>query len=544
MGVRRNQSEYIDVAVHWGNSELGRYQKRLSSCSRVRAGRGFLSNIRTKIWPLPKGFDIVVKRGDQLILNPKITWDGVFYDGNSITILNSSKPQSKIFVISHGASATLRFNHVTVLIRVGKLFNARNAKVAKKSGFRSSMFSFVAEQPIEWAALSIGLVASGLLLAPLTLMLLKSHPKRLTTISQLSEDRLLPYIGQDHLATAPNVLQFGLDRFRFIHNVWSFYEDLAVTLGFNEDPGKQSQVFSSTIEYYQELGESQTEALTSAEDAQRKKIYQPGERGRLLSIPTVLGESIDGKTLRVLDKIKVIKDSADELVKKRVDVATRFSADIGYKFEQKPSPTSTTDAFAKISAGFMGVESDDKMQAQLASDSAAKAALEQSRIFGKDRLRFGPVDCCSSPSGMPLTQDGISWIKPQLRNDQRSSITDGGVSTWGNLDSRQSPIINEPKSGTVDPASIEKTVAAGRYQLRLCYELALRRNQGARGSMEWRWIIDSQGQTSDLNLVRSSIKDEELVKCVREKIASWRFPRPKGGSVEIRYPFEFSKDKG
>jgi hypothetical protein len=32
--------------------------------------------------------------------------------------------------------------------------------------------------------------------------------------------------------------------------------------------------------------------------------------------------------------------------------------------------------------------------------------------------------------------------------------------------------------------------------------------------------------------------------CIRRKIATWRFPRPRRGAVEVSYPFEFAPSKG
>ena len=62
--------------------------------------------------------------------------------------------------------------------------------------------------------------------------------------------------------------------------------------------------------------------------------------------------------------------------------------------------------------------------------------------------------------------------------------------------------------------------------------------------MEWKWQIDTKGQLSQLSLMKSTLDDQELIQCVRQKIATWKFPKPKGGNVVIRYPFEFTKDKG
>jgi hypothetical protein len=266
-------------------------------------------------------------------------------------------------------------------------------------------------------------------------------------------------------------------------------------------------------------------------------------RGPIISIPTVRGESLDGRAQRIFDKISILSESSDELAKKRVETAEKFNADVGYKFEERKEADKTQEAFAKISQGFLGVESDDKMQERTAKDAAANAATIQLRTYGKDRLLFGRRECCHPPAGMPLTQDGVTWLQAQLNKDDDASLSELKASTWSSIEAKRGLSLGDHQAGQVDPTSVE-TVTAGRYQLKLCYEMALRRNKSAGGAMEWRWTIGSDGRASDLNLIRSSIRDDELVKCVREKIASWRFPRPEGGTVEVRYPFEFSRDKG
>jgi len=62
--------------------------------------------------------------------------------------------------------------------------------------------------------------------------------------------------------------------------------------------------------------------------------------------------------------------------------------------------------------------------------------------------------------------------------------------------------------------------------------------------MEWRWRIDSTGRLDALELVKSNINDPNMARCVRQKMSAWKFPKPRRGSVEITYPFEFSPSRG
>jgi hypothetical protein len=546
MAKQKKNNPHIEVVVLWGGSELGRCQKPLSKCSGISAGKSFLSTIRSRVWPRWDEIDILIKSRSGLVLNPNLPWDGVIKDSDGVHVLSSTKPQRKIVGISNISSASLRLDEMSILIRVGERRAPKVERAKKKRGYLASPLSFVATGGSEWVSLTLAAVGAAIIIGSIWFGLANRPRDSFDQITELPDSRILPFIGQSHLSSAPNILQTNLDRFNFVHSVWRFYSDLAVILGYGDDPGKSAQTFSSTIEYYQDLAEAQQKIIGAAESAQVKKLASSSNRGHFITVPTVRGESLDGRAMRIFDKISILRDASDGLAQRRIEVAEQFAADVGYKFEPKKDENKTQQAFAKISAGFMGVESDDKMQIRQATENAARAALVQTQIYGKDHLRFGLLDCCGSPAGAPLTQDGLTWLKPELDQADQSSFSEFGARSWGNAVAPGEKIsqASATKTGGLSPTIIERTVAAGRYQIRMCYELALRRNQLARGSMEWRWVINSQGRASELNLIKSSIKDDDMVKCVRDKIASWKFPSPDGGSVEVRYPFEFTRDKG
>jgi hypothetical protein len=470
----------------------------------------------------------------------------VIKDSDGVHVLSSTKPQRKIVGISNVSSASLRLDEMSILIRVGEKRAAKTEKTKRKAGYLASPLRFVATGGSEWVSLTLAGVGAAIIIGSVWFGLANRPRDLFEQITDLPDRRILPFIGQSHLSSAPNILQANLDRFNFVHSVWRFYSDLAVILGYGDDPGKSARTFSSTVEYYQDLAEAQRKIIGAAESAQVKKLASSSNGGHFITVPTVRGESLDGRAMRIFDKIGILREASDGLAQRRIEVAEQFAADVGYKFEPKKDENKTQQAFAKISAGFMGVESDDKMQIRQATENAARAALVQTQIYGKDHLRFGLLDCCGSPAGAPLTQDGLTWLKPELDKADQSSFSEFGARSWGNavVPGEKISQASATKTGGLSPTIIERTVAAGRYQIRMCYELALRRNQLAHGSMEWRWVINSQGKASELNLIKSSIKDDDMVKCVRDKIAGWKFPSPPGGSVEVRYPFEFTRDKG
>ncbi len=543
MSSGKNQKNYLHVAVYWGGAELGSFKKKISRVRGVTAGKGFFSDIKSVVWPRWDKLEIIRKTKSGLILNPNIPWEGVISTGRGSYILRSLKPTRKIFEIIPGTSASLRLEDMSVAIRVGPLHKPASGRLQPARGYGASPFSLLAERPSEWTSLAVAGAAAAVIALSARSTLMSRDNDTYQGIAELPDQSLLPFIGQKHLAEAPNVIQFSLDRFNYVHNVWDYYSEFASTIGFGEPKADKPLLFPTISDDYKGLFEDQKKTIRTAELKQENELREAKPKQGSLSIPTVAGESIDGKILRILDKISVYSSASQEIFKKRVTVAQAFENDMGLKKEAKEEKP-TNEAFEKIAQGYLGIESDDKMQDTLAKSSAAMAALLQIDLFGEDRLRFGPIDCCAPPAGAPLTQAGFVWLSPdvaQANLEPTVAVLKG--STWG-APVKDEPRINEPLAGHLEPGLVEKTITAGRYQLRLCYELALRRNQAVKGSMEWRWQINSQGQISSIDLLQTSIKDDELVRCVHDKIANWKFPKPRGGSVEVRYPFEFSRDKG
>jgi hypothetical protein len=101
----------------------------------------------------------------------------------------------------------------------------------------------------------------------------------------------------------------------------------------------------------------------------------------------------------------------------------------------------------------------------------------------------------------------------------------------------------EPLSGKIDQVLLKNALLAQRMEIQLCYEASLRRNLANRGKMRWEWVLDTEGQITDIQLVRSEIPDNDLARCVRRKISVFKLPKPRLGSVRISHIFEFRPEK-
>ena len=541
MGGKTSATRFLKVAVYFGGAELGKYERPLTRSRGVTIGRSLLADIRSVIWPRWDELELILKTRTGLVLNPNLPWHGVFSDGKTTHILDTKKHQKKVLEITPGSTASLRLDDLSVAISVGPMRAKESIRVVPVSGYGGSLHTLIADRASEWGALALAAGAAAAITISAFITLNQRESDSYAGIKELPGERLLPFIAQKYLAEAPHVLQSGLDRFNYIHSVWSFYDDLTETVAFGSKPSAETKIFATTVNHYTAMASAQRSLLMESESRQSQAADRRNF-GRV-SMPMVLGESLDGRAQRTLDKIFIVSANAKPLALRRNGVATEFEKDIGYKYQMHTGSDETAKAFGAISAGFLGLEDDEKSQVSQATALATKASILQMDLFGEGRLVFGPSNCCAAPLGAPLSHDYLTWLSPGFTASTKNDLAALKASVWG-APLRDAPLIREPNSGKLAPILVERTVASGRYQIRLCYELALRRNQAAQGSMEWKWRIDSQGKISGIDLLRSSIKDEDLVRCVRDKIASWRFPKPVGGSIEVRYPFEFSRDKG
>jgi hypothetical protein len=537
MAMAKSNQNYIHVAVYYCGELIGHSIEPFYRKRSVTAGRGTFCNIKSPIWPKWDDLEILVKNASGLFLNSAIPWDGVISDGSATKILNSTSTTKSLFEISNQTSASLRLENLSIAIKIGPKLPTQNQNIHQLIGFRDSFHKFFARNSTEWATLGIGLLASGILCLSSWISLKQRPLDIVQSLDELPDDVLLPFISQKHLAEAPHVIQSGLDRFNYIHSVWNYYLSLANVIGFGQEISGNAQIFDSTAAEYSSLKRDQVHFFQELIEGKAKL------KGRSIGIPAVKGETIDGKIQRILDKASIVSENSLYLSKLRNEVAVDFLKDIGYKYEEQKSQNTTNEAYAKISAGFLGLDSDDDMQKSQAKNTAAHAALIQLSLFGESRLSFGTVNCCAPPVGVPASMASIDWTENKINFSNSTDLAILKASSWG-TPSIKTDHIKEPISGHLEPKSIEIAINAGRHQLRLCYEMALRRNQAAFGTMEWSWTIDTRGQIGEIGLIHSSIKDQELIECIHDKISKWTFPKPRGGSVQVRYPFEFSRDKG
>jgi TonB family protein len=77
-------------------------------------------------------------------------------------------------------------------------------------------------------------------------------------------------------------------------------------------------------------------------------------------------------------------------------------------------------------------------------------------------------------------------------------------------------------------------------EVRYCHEAAMLQNPKTEGKLMIQFRIDPAGRVETAGIESSSVTPGTLDECVRSRLMTWRFPKPRGGvHVTVSYPFLF-----
>ncbi len=94
--------------------------------------------------------------------------------------------------------------------------------------------------------------------------------------------------------------------------------------------------------------------------------------------------------------------------------------------------------------------------------------------------------------------------------------------------------------GSLDKELIRQVIRAHRSEIRYCYESQLNQYPDLNGSVAVKFVITPSGSVNSSDIVKSTLGNATMEKCVAGRILGWKFPEPKGGGVVIvTYPFIF-----
>jgi outer membrane biosynthesis protein TonB len=118
----------------------------------------------------------------------------------------------------------------------------------------------------------------------------------------------------------------------------------------------------------------------------------------------------------------------------------------------------------------------------------------------------------------------------------------GGKLSKGNVAQGKVGILEEEilLDGGLDREVIAAYIRSKLGQIRYCYERQLASNSDLHGKVMVKFTIGSTGKVVAKRVASTTMKNAIVEGCILRRIATWKFPTPKGGTeVDVSYPFLF-----
>jgi hypothetical protein len=488
------------------------------------------------LYPMPENITIFRRKGGQLSLSLDQAWSGFFTSSGILRTVDEHDREERLIPVAVGDYGSLCWRDLRVLFRVVKHKSDRVKEPPRAKGYSAGFLALALGTSMERRSLAIGVVCSALLTGLAIFGLLRVDKIRPSSLEDLTSDYTLPFISPEHLRLVPEALKLRLDRINYVRPTIQFYRTLSEVLTgrFGDDAGKFLK--ETTIDRYRRLHkdfEEQGEIAMRQQEAINEKVLSDPRNG-MVFVPSVVGENVEQRMYRAFDKAHVLDLALAASLRERRRISHKFASDESYDWmnyhSQGPGNTKAKDYLSRIRV-FSELNNEQRMYAD-AEALANQASQLQTRKFGSEN------------PGHDGSGVNLAYIAIDKDVDFSSFIDKFSQIRASSFDIKRKEVIKEPLIGELDPSLIQKTLSKNQFQLQLCYELALRRNIDARGSMDWQWRIDSRGRISDIILKGTSIADRRMVECVRNKMAQWTFPHPRRGSIEVNHSFQFSPRKG
>lgn len=500
-------------------------------------------------YPLPDGkLEFLKCEHGHVSLIVDHAWEGYCTTKGVLHNIAKGDKGKRVRELFDGDYGSISCNDLRIMVKIGTATKPEKFRFSTDPKFRGAFLSHFIRSKHEQLGFGIAIIAAAIIIGGFVGGLARRPYSKPTRMREINEEYMLTFVAPDHLKNAPEVLQNNLDRKHYVRSVLDFYQSFtSVMMAW---PGYEARfLFPSTIEAYGTIFAAAKETVEAHIERQREvdKAMAFVKDAGTPAIPAVLGETAAGSMLRVIDKIGILQDGLTRDLEAKRGIAPQFGKDPAYDWEEYKNLGGGKDDRIReylSKAKPFALSSDEQLMYAEAERVTAAAKAKQPKSSDASSSLSRPVsDANHRPIGMPVGVKFASFLSDAdfLLLDEKLYHVQG--SEYGPRRSGV-PVVHEPLVGEIDPSLIERFIKQNRFQLQLCYELALRRNELATGTMEWKWRIDSRGLISDVALVSTTIKDPKMQTCVRQKIANWRFPRPRRGSVEISYPFEFAPTKG
>ena len=497
-------------------------------------------------YPLADDVEIfqATRKGAKIVLNA--TWDGFVSKHGEFLTITYDNYDSVSYDLIDGDFGCINLKDLKILFRLG----AQKVSLAppRNKQYWGSILQLVFDDPrnIRFLAGSIGLTT---LLFAIALAILFIRPDSTPRkIVDLKKEYLLPLLHPEHLKTLPEAMQASLDRSVPLACTIKYYSAIISMLLDYPNPD-QGVLFPSSVNLYGRLHKISHDSIDNfltRQEERQKEILSKENQG-LIAVPAVVGETFTGSLLRLKDKISLLHKSFNKNLELKKDYIERVKKmekeEASYDYEEYRKLNTSTNKGSEILSHIHVLEKNTNEGAMYVEFSTLgkEAAFVQSRIQEKSSEQVPLSSTTASPVGMGISDPNFSCLAPGNVDGFNHKI---GMIVAGEFAPNRPEKVREPLIGEINRDLVEKVIHSNQFDLQLCYELALRRNQSLSGAMDVKWRLDSRGEISDLEIGGTTIHDRQMETCLLRKIASWKFPRPNRASVEINRHLSFSPAKG
>lgn len=471
------------------------------------------------------------------------SWEGFATSRGELKQVTRQEKGQSVIEMGKGDYASITHNDLRIMIKI----TTDRPKAAKKDrafinkSYKGSFTGLFVGQGSERFVLGIAVAISAIIIGGFALGLMNRPFFKPQTLADVRPEYAIPFVHPEHFITAPEAMQVNYNRVNPVRSVINYYAAVTENL-IGDEIRHPEMLFATSIERSRQQHQAVHDELTDYKRKQRDVQDHVKARGgaAMLAIPAVTGETMVGSMRRVIDKVNIMHEHYRLSLAERRAVTEAFPKQREYTFDDYKSDGSGNEAlkqFGQSVSSAFNPESSESVMYREASELGKKAEISQLMMKPAATEFREPIRFNHGGSFATFLSD----VDFAYLDDRLKTMTGVPYSDKPQPKNEASPA---PRPGSIAPALVEKFINQHKFQLQICYEQSLRRNDGAVGEMEWRWTITPRGTVTGIALARSTIKDKKLEACIKEKMKSWQFPSPDRGSVEISYPFVFSPNKG
>ncbi len=97
------------------------------------------------------------------------------------------------------------------------------------------------------------------------------------------------------------------------------------------------------------------------------------------------------------------------------------------------------------------------------------------------------------------------------------------------------------KVGSIDTKQVNRYMNSHFSEVKACYERRLKVNSFLEGKLDLNIDVASTGKVTAISVNKDTVRDQQMLACVKRTIRRWQFPKPNGGRVIIGKTFNFKK---